>query len=74
MIQYSTYNVDNKNVSFVFAGQNEKQSNRSKTYQITTTGFNPRSDGFLFTTGSNAQVNFWDIDKKNKKQVSSLNH
>lgn len=29
-------------------------------------GFNPRSDGFLYTVGSNGDLNIWDHSKQNK--------
>lgn len=29
-------------------------------------GFNSRSEGFLYTIGSNGDLNVWDIMKRNK--------
>lgn len=29
-------------------------------------GFNPRSDGFMYTVGNNGYLNLWDHVKKNK--------
>lgn len=64
----SGFNQGNNQLNFVFIAHSakSKDGNTSDMFETNNCGFNARSDNFLFTTGSDGMLNFWDLKAKNK--------
>lgn len=71
---YYNNNDTRKDDYFVFVAQSKKQGDTSHLYQINSILLNPRSDQFLLTTGTNGDINLWDLLAKNKISQYQLTH
>lgn len=72
----STHNANDTERNFTYLAQAKKQSpdpnSPSDLFNINAMGGHPRSKQFLYTTGSDGVLHFWDTKAKNKTNVYSL--
>lgn len=69
-IYTSSHNANDTEKNFTYLAQSRKQNNDkdspSDLFNINAMGGHPRSKPFLFTTGSDGVLHFWDTKVKNK--------
>lgn len=61
----------NSHYIFVSHSKRAKPSNQSEMFNISSSGFNPRTPYFFYTAGADGILNFWDVKEKNK--IASFN-
>jgi mRNA export factor len=73
VIYSSFHNPSDTSGNFVYVAHSKKRNdNTSDLYNISGMGFNKRSRNFLYSTGGDGVLNYWDIKEKNKIVTHNL--
>jgi WD40 repeat protein len=74
-VKYAIVNPKNSDKNFIFVAHSKKMQDQQQTvvaYPITGMAFNSRSKNFLYTTGSDGSITFWDIQERNRIRIFNL--